>query len=168
MSELEDDDNLLDEEDEGDDIDQTYLAFEVGSESYALGVAFVSEIIPMTKIAPVPDTPAYLPGVINLRGRVIPVMSLRRRFGLADEATRPVVVVVQHESTAAGLVVDGVRSVMNFPADTIRRPGRSADESGRPSLIKGIATQGEQLHLVLDPDRLLTETGRSDGPGGAK
>lgn len=160
MAEL-DDDNLFDHEDEGDDIDQTYLAFDVGSESYALGVAFVSEIIPMAKIAPVPDTPAYLPGVINLRGRVIPVMSLRKRFGLPDEAARPVVVVVQHESTAAGLVVDGVRSVMQFPPETIRRASRSGEESGKPSLVKGIATEGEHLHLVLDPDRLLFETGRA-------
>ena len=114
-----DDDEFGD--DELDNIDHTFLTFQVDAEEYAVPVAAVTEIVRLQKSYVVPDVPPYIRGVINLRGKVIPLLDVRCRFGLPDAAytDRTVVVVIEVGDTTTGLVVDAVSDVTEIPPEQI-------------------------------------------------
>lgn len=139
-----------------------YLTFRLGTESYGIGVLAVQEIIRITAITPVPQLPAHLRGVINLRGRIVPVVDLRRRFGLpADtDGERACIVVVQIRTAARGiiplgLVVDAVEEVLTIAAGDIEPPpefGCAVDIS----FLRGLARVHDAVKALLDIDRVLT------------
>ena len=139
-----------------------YLTFRLGTESYGIGVLAVQEIIRITTITPVPQLPAHLRGVINLRGRIVPVVDLRRRFGLpADtDGERACIVVVQIRVAARGvipmgLVVDAVEEVLTIAAGEIEPPpefGCAVDIS----FLRGLARVRGTVKALLDIERVLT------------
>ena len=98
-----------------------YLTFQISSEEYAIAITYVTEIIGMLNITEVPQTPSYIKGVINLRGKVIPVMDVRLRFNMAarDYDERTCVVVVNLYESTVGLVVDTVSEVLDIPSENI-------------------------------------------------
>lgn len=133
-----------------------YLTFVLGEESYGLEMRAVTEIIGLQKITPVPDMPAFVRGVINLRGQVIPVMDVRARFQMPprDYNERTCIIVIQVQAVTVGLIVDTVSEVLDIPADQVEDPPRFGGEgSGR--FIKGIGKVGEDVKIILDADRLL-------------
>lgn len=132
------------------------VTFTLGSEEYAVDILKVQEINRMTEIARVPHAPAFVEGVINLRGRVIPVVNLRKRFGMAekkeDEHSRIMVMDVQ--GITVGLVVDSVLEVLRIPLNTVEpAPPLAADVS--TEFIKGIAKLESRLIILIDMDRLI-------------
>ena len=139
-----------------------YLTFRLGNESYGIGVLAVQEIIRITAITPVPQLPDHLRGVINLRGRIIPVVDLRRRFGLpADtDGERACIVVVQIRTATRGIVpmglaVDAVEEVLTIAAGEIEPPpefGCAVDIS----FLRGLARVRGAVKAILDIDRVLT------------
>ena len=141
-----------------DDIEQQplFLAFQVGRESYLISVHSIAEVIRIPKIVPVPDVPEYLVGVVNLRGRVVPIVDLARRFGLPPppENARPVIIVVESGGEPVGLLVECVHRVVTVPED--RLDHRSLSEPGA-SVIEGVAIADAGDFLVLDVDRLVAE-----------
>jgi purine-binding chemotaxis protein CheW len=159
-------DSLDDFEGEDDDfeperIEDTFLVFAVGEGEYALGIKNVTEIVRMQRIVPVPDMHGYVPGVINLRGRVIPVMDIRRRFGMAprDYCDRTVIVILETESSTAGLVVDAVCEVCEIaPADIEPISEAFSRGSVECGVIRGISRRAERTMLVLDSARLANHT----------
>ena len=138
-----------------------YLTFSLGEEEYGIGILKIREIIGMMKITPVPQTPAYVKGVINLRGKVIPVLDLRLRFDMPeiDYTDRTCIVVVEisgHAGTVQiGLVVDSVSEVLNIRAEDIADTpsfGARVDTD----YISGMAKMEGGVKILLDIDRVLS------------
>jgi len=120
-------------------IEDMYLTFGVEAEEYAVNIGYVTEIVGMQKISEVPDVPTFIKGVINLRGKVIPVMDVRLRFGLPwlDYSDRTTIIVLDHDNTSTGLVVDRVNEVLDIAKDNIDPPPRW-QSSGDSGVIMGL------------------------------
>ena len=137
-----------------------YLVVLVGGESYGIAVLSVREIIRMQKITPVPHMPESIKGVINLRGRVIPIIDLRMRFGMKAEFTERTCIVVVQVSTEAkalltmGLIVDCVEEVVKFADSEIEATpdfGTTVDSA----FIRGMTHTNNQVKMLLDIDRVV-------------
>ena len=138
------------------------VVFELGAELYAVDIARVHEIIRLQSITRVPRSPAYVEGVINLRGKVIPVMDLRRRFGLpvAEHTRASRIVVVEIGEQVVGIIVDAVSEVLRVTASLIEPP--SPVVAGVDSeYLEAIARLPERLLILLDLDRLLARDERA-------
>lgn len=136
-----------------------YLVVLLAGEAYGIAVLNVREIIRLQKITPVPQLPPHVRGVINLRGRVIPVLDLRVAFGLATEFTeRSCIVVVQAPgqggSAPLGLIVDGVDAVVQIAGEDIEPPPEfeAVIDTG---LILGLAKADGQVRTLLDIGRII-------------
>jgi len=135
-----------------------YLTFFLGGEEYGLGILKVQEIIRVMPITAVPRTPAHLRGVVNLRGKVIAIVDLRRKFGMesTEEANENCIVVVQAGGVQMGVVVDRVSEVVDIPAENIEQtPSFGADVDC--DYIVGIGKANGKVKLLLDIDRALSE-----------
>jgi purine-binding chemotaxis protein CheW len=137
-----------------------YLTFVLGDEGYGVGIMKVREIIGVMEITAVPHTPDYIKGVINLRGRVIPIMDLRLRFGMEEReyTDRTCVIVVevkgQNGPIQVGMLVDAVSEVMNISAKDIEPPpdfGLSTDSDN----ILGMGKVKGEIKILLDADRVV-------------
>ena len=138
-----------------------YLVFHLGREEFGIRVLKVREIMGIQDITAVPQTPAYVKGVINLRGKVIPVVDLRLKFGLPEiEYTqRTCIIVVQVEADAhgmlMGIVVDGVAEVLNLaPADIEDTP--DFGQGVETTYLLGMAKIKGKVKILLDIDQVLT------------
>ncbi len=130
------------------------LAFQLGSEEYAVPVELVREVLTPREVTPVPNTPDYILGVCSLRGAVLPVIDLHRRLGLppaeGDERSR-IIVVSPGQEDRVGLFVDRVRGVVRFPASAVR-PAPETVEQGAEFLL-GIARRDDRLLILLDAEK---------------
>lgn len=135
------------------------VVFRLGDEVYGINIGTVREIIRMQTVTYVPDSPNFVEGVINLRGRVIPVVDLRRRFGLSvTEATdESRVLVVNISGDEIGVIVDAVTEVLRISEDSIA-PTSSVVTTEDSYYIEGIAKVDEQLLILLDLDKALDST----------
>lgn len=140
-----------------------YLTFMLGSEEFGVDILRVQGIQGWESATPIPNSPDYVLGVTNLRGSVVPIIDLRRRFDLADQEFGPttVVIVVRVESPTQdrtiGMVVDGVSEVYSVDSDEVQ----SAPDFGSnvdTRFIQGLATMDERLLILLDIDELLNDT----------
>ncbi|ROR01697.1 chemotaxis protein CheW [Desulfosoma caldarium] len=149
-------------EEERKDREGKYLTFSLGGEEYGIGILKVKEIIGMMPITPVPQTPDYVKGVINLRGKVIPVIDLRLKFGMEsmDYNERTCIIVVEASGLAAGrvmmgLVVDSVSEVVNIKEEDIEDTPTFGTRLAAEYIL-GMAKAGENVKILLDIDRVLT------------
>ncbi len=133
------------------------VIFELGSENYGVDIAAVEGIIKMQEITRLPHAPSFVEGITNLRGAVVPVVDLRKRFGLtAQEATRDTRIVVANiGSTKVGLVVDAVTQVIRVAEDKIEPPPQMS-VTINSAFIKNIAKLDQQLVILLDLARVLS------------
>jgi purine-binding chemotaxis protein CheW len=137
-----------------------YLAFHLGSEEFAIRVLKVREIMGVLEITAVPQMPDYVKGVINLRGKVIPVVDLRRKFGLPgvayDAKTCIIVVQVRGEAGAMmmGIIVDGVSEVVNLASSDIEDTPDFGG-GGRLPYLLGMAKSKGKVRILLDIDQVL-------------
>jgi purine-binding chemotaxis protein CheW len=145
----------------GTDREGKYLTFSLAGEEYGIGILKVREIIGMLTITPVPQTPAFVKGVINLRGQVIPVVDLRLKFGLAEleytERTSIIVVEIQGHTghIPIGLVVDAVSEVVNIRGIDIEdTPGFGTQVN--TDYILGMAKTAGRVRILLNIDRVLS------------
>jgi purine-binding chemotaxis protein CheW len=142
--------------------DGKYLVFHLGREEFGIKVLKVREIIGVQDITTVPHTPAHVRGVINLRGKVIPVVDLRCRFGLPaiENTQRTCIVVVQVEGEAGpmltGVVVDGVAEVLSVTAAEIEETPDFGNGTSREYLL-GMAKVKDRVKILLDIDRVLAD-----------
>jgi purine-binding chemotaxis protein CheW len=142
------------------------VSFRIGSEVLAVAVGRVTEIVRPRQITEVPQVPIFVKGVVNLRGRIIPVLSLRVRLGLEEqettESTRIVVVTVADESV--GMIVDAVEQVVSIPNSAVTPPS-PVFVSVDADFVRGIARIGDsQLVVLLDVDR-VTDRHAAAEPG---
>ncbi len=132
------------------------VLFELGTETYGLDIASVYEIIRMQPITKVPKAPNYVEGVINLRGRVIPVIDIGKRFGFekTDDIKNKRIVVINIKDTTLGIIVDAVTEVIRIPTDSIE-PVSDIVTSGQSDYLMGIAKLPEKMIILLALDKLL-------------
>ncbi|MFH1081639.1 MAG: chemotaxis protein CheW [Pseudomonadota bacterium] len=140
--------------------DGKYLTFTLAGEEYGISILKVKEIIGLMAITMVPQTPGYVKGVINLRGKVIPVVDLRLKFGMPvmEYSERTCIIVVEIRVDASsiliGIVVDAVSEVLNIKAGEIEETPNFGSRL-QTDYILGMAKAGEGIKILLDIDRVL-------------
>jgi purine-binding chemotaxis protein CheW len=132
------------------------VGFHVGDEEFCLDILRVQEIIRLQQLTRVPNSPDALDGVMNLRGKIIPVIALRKRFGLeqAPSNKNARIVVVEVKGTVLGLIVDSVSEVLRIPADTVEPPPQLGQ--ARQEYVSGVGKLDDRLLILLDVDRLMS------------
>ena len=134
------------------------VVFDLASEGYGVDIGAVREIIRMQEITRVPKTPEFVEGVINLRGKVIPVIDLRKRFGLrvSEQSKDNRIVVVDIGKQDIGVIVDAVTEVLRISADSVEPP-TSVITSADSDYLLGIAKLESRLIILLDLECVLSE-----------
>lgn len=134
-----------------------FLTFALSSESYGIEIRYVTEIIGIQPITEVPELPDYIRGIVNLRGKIIPVMDIRLRFKkpFKDYNDRTCVIVIDIEEICIGLIVDSVSEVITIPDEEIVDPPEMNKTGNK--YIKGIGKVGSEVKLLLDCQKLLNE-----------
>ncbi|WKZ31838.1 MAG: chemotaxis protein CheW [Thermodesulfobacteriota bacterium] len=133
------------------------VTFRLGKEEFSLDILRVQEIIRHMELTRVPKTPDFVDGVINLRGKVIPVLDLRKRFGLgSDEMTNETrIIVVEVDDKTVGLKVDAVSEVLRLPADRVEAPPEMVT-GVESEYIKGVGKLDGRLLILLDVEKVLS------------
>lgn len=135
-----------------------YLTFNVGSESYGIEIGHVTEIIGIQPITQVPELADFVRGIINLRGKIIPVIDVRLRFKKETKEydDRTCIIVVEINSISVGLIVDTVAEVLNIAEENISKPP-SISKNYHNRYVKGIGKDGDRVKLILDCEKLLND-----------
>jgi len=138
-----------------------FVTFTLGNEEYAVDILNVQEINRITEITMVPNAPSYVEGVINLRGKVIPVINLRKKFQFEDKPTDDTsrIIIMEIQGITNGLIVDSVSEVLRIPSSSVEpTPPMSAEVHSQ--FIKGIAKLDNRLIILIDLDNLIGESGQ--------
>ena len=142
-------------------LSEQLLTFIVNDEEYGVDILRVQEIRGWSDPMPIPNTPSYVKGVINIRGDIVPIADLRERLGLSSRPKTPTTAVVvlrvaqgTHQRIM-GIVVDAMSDVTNVPAGEIKPPPDFGGNDG-PSLARGIATLSDKMVTILDVDRIFS------------
>jgi purine-binding chemotaxis protein CheW len=138
--------------------EEQLVVFEIAGECYGVEIGRVQEIDRLQPITVVPQVPSFIQGIFNLRGRVTPVVDLRKRLGLtnAEATSRTRIVVVKTEQEWVGLIVDAVSEVLRIPRDCVEPPS-SMVVSTDAAFVRGIAKLQERLIILLDLERVLNK-----------
>lgn len=146
----------------GEKLQGKYLTFKLADEEYGLEILKVQEIIQMQTVTRVPRTPEYVRGVINLRGKVIPVIELRKKFGFSSfkDTEKTCIIVVQIAASAEnlivmGIIIDEVREVLDIKADNIEETP-SFGASINTDFILGMGKMNGNVKILLDIDKVLS------------
>jgi len=140
---------------ENDTLGNRFLTFQLDKEVYGIEIRYVTEIIGTQAITEVPEMPGYIRGIINLRGKIIPVMDVRLRFKkkFKEYNDRTCVIVVNVDDLSLGLIVDSVSEVVAIPGTEIAEPPEMGKDGDK--YIMGIGKNGNEVKLLLDCDKLL-------------
>ena len=146
------------EEEREDTQEGKFLTFSIGKEEYGIEIRHVTEIIGIQNITELPDMPTFVRGVINLRGKVIPVLDVRLRFGIEEREynERTCIVVVNINELAVGLIVDTVSEVLDIPTDQIEPPAK-VNKGATSPYIRAFGKVDEDVKILLDTQKLLFE-----------
>jgi purine-binding chemotaxis protein CheW len=142
------------------------LTFRLGAETYGVDILRVKEIRGWSPVTKIPQSPAHMLGVLNLRGAIVPIVDLRLRFELASAEYSPLTVVIVlsiHTGDATrecGIVVDAVSDVVDIPMDAIKESPAVGDQA-RSRFIRGLANVDDQMLILLDAEELVA---RESGP----
>ncbi|KPK31660.1 MAG: chemotaxis protein CheW [Nitrospira bacterium SG8_35_1] len=135
-----------------------FVTFTLNNEEYAVDILSVQEINRITEITKIPNSPPYVEGVVNLRGKVIPVINLRNKFGFeektVDDTSR--IIIMEIRGITYGVIVDSVSEVLRVQSDTVEpTPPMSSDANSK--FIKGLAKLDDRLIILIDIDNLIDE-----------
>ena len=132
------------------------VGFQIGRETYGVPITSLHEIVRVPEITAVPDAPDYLEGVINLRGKIVSVMDLRKRFGIKQVALKKGnrILVVEHSGRLAGLIVDSASEVVKIPSEDVEAPPAAFQEGGL-NCVTGLGKVRGRLIVLLDMSKLL-------------
>lgn len=139
---------------------EQYMTFKCSDEIYGISIKYVNEIIGLSQITKVPETQDYLIGLINLRGKIIPVIDVRIRFGKEplEYNDRTCVIVIDVKSTVIGLIVDAIDEVAAFAENEITPPPSVSDLAIQAKkYVFGIGRVNGEVKLLLDPDKLIND-----------
>ncbi len=135
-----------------------FLTFALGAEDYGIEIKFVTEIIGIQEINKLPEVPDYIKGIVNLRGKIIPVIDVRLKFKKEpiDYTDRTCIIVIDTEDISVGLIVDSVSEVISISDENIVPPP-DARTGVQNKYIKGIGRVGDRIKLLLDCEKLFLE-----------
>lgn len=151
MRTLDDELDLIEDDEDEDTLKDKYLTFRLVAEEYAIDIQYVTEIVGIQPITEIPDMEECVKGVINLRGKIIPVLDVRLRFRLPAKEydDRTCIIVVNMNTTTIGLIVDEVSDVLTIPPSQMSDPPKTTKASqGR--YIRAIGKVGEQVNMILN------------------
>ena len=146
--------------------DGKYMTFKSGSEYFGLEIQYVQQIIQFQAITKIPETEDYIKGLINLRGKIVPVVDVRVRFkqGECEYNDKTCILVIVVKDTTVGLIVEQIAEVAEIQKENILPPptiGRN--DKGHHKYVYGIAKVGNSVKLLLDPEKLLYDDENVDG-----
>lgn len=136
-----------------------YIVVKLGNEQYGIDIQYVDNIVRMLKITRVPKAQNYFKGVINLRGEIIPVMSLRLKFDLEDQEFTPktrILILKIEPQAAVGVIVDEVREVVTLETDTIEKPQHDGGDE-KAAFLAGIGKHNDSLISILNVQSIIVE-----------
>lgn len=136
------------------------VGFQVGRETYGVPITSLHEIVRVPEITAVPDAPEFMEGVINLRGKIVSVIDLRKRFGIVEVSgsRRSRILVVEHLGRLSGLIVDSASEVLKIPAADVEPPPAVMQETGL-TCVTGLGKYKGRLIMLLDMNKLLEFSG---------
>jgi len=145
------------------------VGFQVGRETYGVPITSLHEIVRVPDITAVPDAPDYMEGVINLRGKIVSVIDLRKRFSEKQIASskRNRILVVEHNGRLAGLIVDSASEVLKMPATDVE-PSPGVFQEGSLTCVTGLGKYQGRLIVLLDMAKLLEFSGLRQAPEAAE
>lgn len=136
-----------------------YIVVKIGNEQYGLDISYIDNIVRMQTITRVPKVQTYFKGIINLRGEVVPVMSIRLKMQLAEDqftdASRIIILKIEEQGTI-GIIVDEVKEVLELAMDDIDRPAQKA-KFDKNSFICGVGKHGDELISLFDINAVVDE-----------
>ena len=137
-----------------------YIVVKTGNELYGIDIQYIDNIVRNQKITRVPKAQPYFKGVINLRGEIIPVMSIRLRLGLEDDefTDKTRIIIIKIDSSTIGVVVDQVKEVVTLVQDNIEKVTRTASDDAFSNYISGIGKSNDELISLLDIVSLVEES----------
>ncbi|MDD6156423.1 MAG: chemotaxis protein CheW [Lachnospiraceae bacterium] len=141
-----------------------YVTFKSGNEYFGLKIEYVSEIIGFQEITEIPESEDYIKGLINLRGKIIPVIDVRIRFKQEpfEYTDRTCIIVINYNSLVVGLIVEKIAEVVEIPEENILpAPTIGKADRSQNKYVYAIGKVGEDVKLLLDPDRLLNDADKS-------
>lgn len=140
--------------------EEQLVVFQLGSETYGVEISVVHEIIRMQSITKVPRTPEFVEGVINLRGRIVPVIDLHKRFDLPaeEETSHSRIIVVEVKGVTVGMIVDSVSEVLRLPTANIDPPPPAIAGGIETEYLRGVGKWQEKLIILLDLDKVLDKS----------
>ena len=131
-----------------------YIVVQIGNEKYGIDINFIDNIVRMSKITRVPKVQSYFKGVMNLRGEIVPVMSIRKKMGLPDDvitdASR-IIIIKLEEKGSIGIIVDEVREVITLNMAEVEK------QTGKDSFINGIGKNGDELISLFEINAIVEE-----------
>lgn len=135
-----------------------YVTFQSGSEFFGLKIQYVNEIIVFQDITEIPESEDYIKGLINLRGKIIPVIDVRIRFGQEpfEYNDRTCIIVINVKENVVGLIVEKIAEVVEIPEENIL-PSPSLGHTKQNQYVYAIGKVGDKVKLLLDPDKLLND-----------
>lgn len=141
--------------------DLQIVGFRIGRETYGVPITLVHEIVRMPEITPIPDAEECVEGVINLRGKIIPVIDLRKRFGQTEVTATTAknrILVTEVDNRRVGLIVDSASEVLKIPPGDIETPPTALQEA-QANCVTGVAKLHGRLVILLELSRLLQKSG---------
>lgn len=147
--------SIIDDDNEDTQKDR-YLLFQIAEEIYAIEIVYILEIVGIQKITPVPNIKNFVKGIINLRGIIVPVVDIRKRFGLdaIEYNEKTCIVVVNFNEVLVGLIVDEVAEVINIPEEQTV-PAPVTNKGSRSRFIESIGKVGNEVKMILNLHRVL-------------
>jgi len=138
-----------------------FMTFQTGREYFGISISYVSEIIQMQPITAIPEAEDYIKGLINLRGKIIPVIDVRVRFKMdpIEYTDRTCIIVIDVKSTVIGLIVEKIAEVNDIMDEDVVPPptlGKSKDNE-KNKYVYGLARTGDTMKLLLDPEKLIKQ-----------
>lgn len=148
------------DEEELEDIRQgKYMTFQVGADVFGIELKYVNEIIQMQPVTPIPEVEHFIKGLINLRGKIIPVIDVADRFGKEsfEYNDRTCVIVIEVKNIEVGLIIENIAEVVSIEEKDILPPPVSGHGLVQNKFVRGIGKVGEKVKLLLDPVKLLSD-----------
>ena len=132
-----------------------FTIFKIGDEIFGIGIDRVVEILKVQKIFTIPGLPEFLSGVMSVRGNIVPVMDLRRRFGIKPAGNKERIIIVRYGQEKISFLVDDIKEILSLTPEEIRTPP-SIFKGFKTEYLTGLGKHGERIIILLNIDNLLT------------
>lgn len=152
------DEELLEQEDDSAR-QNMFMTFKCGKESFGIEIKYVEEIIQFQAITPVPEVESYIKGLINLRGKIVPVIDVRMRFGQEPlpYTDRTCIIVITVKNVTVGLIIESIAKVVTIDSGNILPPPTLSHGAEQNKYVYGIGKIGDEVKLLLNPEKLICE-----------